>query len=234
MNDDEVQKQLDHMVKFIYREADEKASEIEAKGKEEASIEKARIVMEEKLKIMKDFERKEKQIETKIKIAYSNELNQSRLQILKARDEGIQKLKNEAHRRLAQVSKDVVGYKKLLHDLIVQGLIKLEEPKVSVVCRAQDKSLVQDVVSGAAAEYKVKTGKSVEVDIDNVRFLPPGPEESGNPEDSCSGGVLLSSNQGKIICSNTLDDRLQMSFEQQLPQIREILYGKSTTRKHRD
>ena len=24
MNDDEVQKQLDHMVKFIYREADEK------------------------------------------------------------------------------------------------------------------------------------------------------------------------------------------------------------------
>jgi len=223
MNDDEVQKQLDHMVKFIYREADEKASEIEAKGKEEASIEKARIVMEEKLKIMKDFERKEKQIETKIKIAYSNELNQSRLQILKARDEGIQKLKNEAHRRLAQVSKDVVGYKKLLHDLIVQGLIKLEEPKVSVVCRAQDKSLVQDVVSGAAAEYKVKTGKSVEVDIDNVRFLPPGPEESGNPEDSCSGGVLLSSNQGKIICSNTLDDRLQMSFEQLLSLFIEIL-----------
>jgi hypothetical protein len=45
-----------------------KASEIQAKAQEEASIEKARIVMEEKLKIMKDFERKEKQIEVKIKM----------------------------------------------------------------------------------------------------------------------------------------------------------------------
>jgi V-type H+-transporting ATPase subunit E len=68
MNDEEVSKQLDHMVKFIYREADEKASEIQVKAQEEASIEKARIVMEEKLKIKKEFERKEKQIETKIKM----------------------------------------------------------------------------------------------------------------------------------------------------------------------
>ena len=93
--------------------------------------------MEEKLKIMKEFERKEKQIETKIKMykllhfkwlirinyfrsAYSNELNQSRLQTLKARDEGIQKLYSDAHKALTAICKDVPKYKKLLHDLIVQ------------------------------------------------------------------------------------------------------------------
>ncbi len=65
MEDEEVQKQLDHMVKFIQREAEEKASEIQAKAQEEFSIEKARMVQEEKLKIMKEFERKEKQIEVK-------------------------------------------------------------------------------------------------------------------------------------------------------------------------
>jgi len=231
---EDVKKQLDHMVKFIYREAEEKASEIEAKAKEEASIEKARIVMEEKLKIMKEFERKEKQIETKIKIAYSNELNISRLQILKARDEGINKLKQEAHRRMSSLAKDPVSYKRLLQSLILQGLITLEEPKVTIVCRAQDRSLVQDVAASAAAEYKAKTGKNAEVEVDTQRFLPPGPEESGNPEDCCTGGVLLSTNQGKTICSNTLDDRLAMAFEQQLPKIREILYGKSLTRKHHD
>jgi V-type H+-transporting ATPase subunit E len=68
MDDDEVQKQLDHMVKFIYREADEKASEIHAKAQEEFTIEKARIVQDEKLKIMKEFERKEKQIEVRKKM----------------------------------------------------------------------------------------------------------------------------------------------------------------------
>jgi hypothetical protein len=30
---------------------------------------------------------------------------------------------------------------------------------------------------------------------------------------------------GKILCSNTLDARLSMAFEQQLPQIRAILFN---------
>lgn len=68
LDDEEVQKQLDHMVKFIYREAEEKASEISAKAQEEFSIEKARLVQEEKLKIMKTYETKEKNIEVKKKM----------------------------------------------------------------------------------------------------------------------------------------------------------------------
>ena len=47
-----------------------------------------------------------------------------------------------------------------------------------------------------------------------------------------SGGVVVSSHGGRIICSNTLDARLAMAYEQQLPQIRELLFGKSTTRVH--
>jgi len=230
MNDDEVQKQLDQMVKFIYREADEKAGEILEKAREECAIEKGKIVMEEKLKIMKDFERKEKIIETKIKIAYSNELNQSRLAILKARDEGIQKLLGEAHQRLSSISKDTANYKKLLRDLIVQGLIKLQEPKVSVVCRKQDVELVKSVISEAASIYTQKSSKKVEVEVDQTTHLPPGPEQAKG-EEFCSGGVLLSSNAGRIICSNTLDARLAMAYEQQLPAIREILFGK-TNRKY--
>lgn len=68
MDDEEVQKQLDHMVKFIYREADEKANEIKAKAQEEFSIEKQRIVQEEKQKIQKYFEQKEKTTEAKIRM----------------------------------------------------------------------------------------------------------------------------------------------------------------------
>lgn len=233
MSEDEVQKQLDQMVKFIYREADEKASEILEKAREECAIEKGKIVMEEKYKINKDFERKEKQIETKIKIAYSNELNQSRLTVLKARDEGIQKLLSEAHQRLSALSKDAASYKKLLKDLILQGLIKLQEPKVTIVCRKQDLSLVKEVLKGASDEYTQKTKLQVAIDIDNNVFLPPGPEEA-KADEACSGGVLLTTNGGKIICSNTLDARLAMAFEQQLPAIRDTLFGKNLGRKHHD
>jgi len=234
MDDDEVQKQLDHMVKFIYREADEKAAEIQNKAQEEFSIEKSKLVQDEKLKITKEFERKEKQIEVKKKIMYSNELNQSRLKILKAREEGVQKLLSIAHQKLGQVSKDQTFYKRLLKDLIVQGLLKLQEPKVELVCRREDKQLVESVLHEAIEEYKKKSHKTVEVTIENKTYLPSGPEKVDKEGEICSGGVVLSTNDGKIICSNTLDARLSMAFEQNLPAIRTALYGKSLTRKHQD
>jgi len=55
MEEDEVQKQLEQMVKFIYREADEKASEIQAKAQVDFSIEKSKRVQEEKQKNYEGF-----------------------------------------------------------------------------------------------------------------------------------------------------------------------------------
>jgi len=234
MDDEEVQKQLDHMVKFIYREADEKAAEIKAKGEEEFSIEKAKLVQDEKVKIMKEFERKEKQIDIKKKIMHSNELNQSRLKLLKAREEGVQKILAVAHDRLAQLSKDQKQYAVLVKALILQGLLKLREPKVDIVCRKEDVNLVQTLLGEAAAMYQQKVGQAVHLEIDSKTFLPSGREHSQKEGEFCSGGIVLSSHEGKIICSNTLDARLAMCFEQNLPTIRNTSYGRSLTRKHND
>jgi len=233
MDDEEVQKQLDHMIKFIYREAEEKASEIHAKAMEEFSIEKQRIVQEERIRIMKDFEKKEKQIEVQKKISYSNELNNSRLQVLKSREEGVQKLLGEAHHRLRALTQDPNSYKKLLQALTVQGLIKLQEQKVQIVCRAQDVALIKQVLPLAIAEYAQKSGKTVDISINQSEPLPPGPELS-NGGDICSGGIVLSTMDGRIICANTLDARLSMVFDQKLPEIRTILFGANATRVHRD
>jgi len=111
--------------------------------------------------------------------------------------------------------------------------LKLQEPKVQIICRKEDKQLVDQVVGAAADEYRKKLGKEVQVDVDKTVFLPSGPSNS-NQGEFCSGGIILSSNEGRIICSNTLDARLSMAFEQNLPAIRTILYGKSTTRVHYD
>jgi len=232
MDDEEVQKQLDHMVKFIYREADDKAKEIQQKAQEEFSIEKARIVTEAKLKIMKDFERKEKQIETKKKIAYSNELNNARLRLLKARDEGVQKILSDAQAALATLTSDPAKHKQLLQNLIVQGLVKLDESEVKVVARPEDAALVAEVLPKAVAEYTKKTNKQVRADLEKTMQLPPGPGKKVG--EFCSGGVVLSAHEGKIVLSNTLDARLLMAYEQQLPLIRTTLFGKSVTRVYYD
>jgi hypothetical protein len=58
-----------------------------AQAKEDFAIEKARLVQQGKRKIQKDFDQKEKQVEVTRKIAFSNEINQSRLNVLKMREE---------------------------------------------------------------------------------------------------------------------------------------------------
>lgn len=38
------------------------------------------------------------------------------------------------------------------------------------------------------------------------------------------GGVILTNNDGKIVCKNTLDIRCELSFQQNLPMLRKQLF----------
>ena len=40
-----------------------------------------------------------------------------------------------------------------------------------------------------------------------------------------TGGVLAASANGLIVCSNTLDERLRIVYQQTLPDIRTALFG---------
>lgn len=68
MDEAQVQAQLQQMQNFITQEAEDKASEIRNKAQEEFSIQKSNIVVVEKQKIIKEYERKEKQIGVKKKM----------------------------------------------------------------------------------------------------------------------------------------------------------------------
>ena len=68
MDESQVQAQLQQMQNFIMQEAEDKASEIRNKAQEEFSIQKSNIVVVEKQKIIKEYERKEKQIGVKKKM----------------------------------------------------------------------------------------------------------------------------------------------------------------------
>jgi hypothetical protein len=72
LDDAAVVKQLNNMVSFIRKEAEEKAAEIIVLAEEEFTIEKAKLVQTQKLKLMKEYERKEKQVDvTKKMYAHS-------------------------------------------------------------------------------------------------------------------------------------------------------------------
>lgn len=230
MNDTEVSKTINQMVMFIRQEADEKAAEIAVSADEEFNITKLQLLEAEKARVKKEFERREGSIDVKKKVEYSKQLNESRIKVLAAREEAVQALLHEAFAGLAALSKDGTAYKKLLTDLLVQSLHKLEEPKALVRCRAVDVQLVQEAMAAAQGKYKEAFGSAAPaMELDAAHPLPPPPKAGKHTDEdefqSCCGGVVVTSADGKIVCSNTLDDRLRITYAGNLPSIRALLFG---------
>jgi len=156
------------------------------------------------------------------------QLNASRLKVLQAQDDLVSSMKEAAGEKLLNISDNPNSYKFLLKDLIVQSLLRLKEPSVLLRCRKVDSALVQSVLEEAKMEYAKKANvRNPNVIVDDRVFLPPPPAQYGDHVHYCSGGVVLASQDGKIVCENTLDARLDVVFRQKLPEIRKRLVGKA-------
>mmetsp|Transcript_16430 Transcript_16430/g.48933 ORF Transcript_16430/g.48933 Transcript_16430/m.48933 type:complete len:227 (-) Transcript_16430:1006-1686(-) len=224
MNELEVARQIEQMVKFIRQEAEEKANEIRVSAEEEFNLEKLQLVEQEKAKIRREYERREGQVEVKKKIEYSKQLNEMRLKVLTAKEAAMQDILADAVERLKGVSKSPPQYKELMEKLLVQAMQKLKEPVAVVKVRQADVLLVKEVLEPARATYKKLTGQDApQLAVDSSAFLPPAP--AGDDREFCNGGIALTSPDGRIVCGNTLDDRLRISYHANLPEIRQMLFG---------
>ena len=161
------------------------------------------------------------QDEIKLRIERSAEQNKQRIKKMQTVNQMVESLQNEARAKLHDmVVNDKAKYKDLLRKSILQSLIKLMEVNVTLRCRKSDLGLVKDVLEDAIQQYrkmmstevKAFEGKDVpcKVKIDEKNFLPEYSEEAG--VESCMGGVVLHARKGKIVCSNTLDERMQLCY----------------------
>ena len=203
------------MVQFIKQEANEKAREIAIATEEEFNIEKLSMVDGEKIKIAKEYERKETTVDTAKKIEASTGRNAMRLKVLSARAQAMETVVEEARAKLAETSADAGRYRTLMTALIVQWARKLGDASVRVRCRECDAAVAREAVAAAAAEMPVTT-----VTLDESSSLPAAP--------ACSGGVEVANSTGKIVCDNTLDARLRIAYENGTPAIRAKIFGESS------
>jgi len=212
------------MMAFIEQEANEKAEEIDAKAEEEFNIEKGRLVQQQRQKIMEFYEKKEKQVELQRKIQSSNSLNQGRLMCLKAREDHIRHVLDEARANLSRISGDTQRYPAILKGLIMQALLQMLEKEVVLRCREKDLSLIQQLLPECLEAQSKEWGDRTNVTIDKANYLP---SES-------AGGIELSAKGGKIRVSSTLESRLDLIATQIIPQIRTALFGPNPNRKFFD
>jgi len=221
LSDSDVQKQIHQMMTFIEQEANEKAEEIEARAEEEFTIEKGRLVQQNRVKINDFYERKEKNVEMQRKIGASNLLNKSRLEVLQAQEQHVNRILDEAKQQLRNITRDSARYSALLHKLISQGLCQLMEPSVTVRCRQEDLALVEAAAPAAAKDYEAMSQKKCDVVVDTNNFL----------SSALCGGVELIVRNNRIKISNTLEARMDMLAQQMLPEVRTMLFGKNPNRK---
>lgn len=212
------------MMDFIEQEATEKAEEIDAKAEEEFNIEKGRLVQQQRTKILEYYEKKEKQVELQRKIQSSNMLNQGRLMCLKAREDHLHRVLEEAKANLSRISGNKERYPAILKGLILQALFQMLEKEVVLQCRKVDIPLVESLLPECVDELESHWGNKTKVIIDNQHFLP---VES-------AGGVEMTAKAGRIKVSSTLESRLELIASQIVPQIRTALFGENPNRKFFD
>ncbi|RLN58862.1 hypothetical protein BBJ29_005598 [Phytophthora kernoviae] len=223
MNASDADRQIKQMVNFILQEAQEKANEIRIKTEHDFNLEKQMLVHNAKIKIQEEYTRKEKEREVNKRIARSAEIGASRRQKMIARDELLKTLIVDGQSQLKNYTTNDDKNKVLLRDLIVQGLIKLFEPEVVIAVRAKDVRLADAVIKEATDKYIATVKKEANVDVSKVKVTLNKAAEGMLP-DSKAGGLVLYAKQGKIVCDNTLDIRLDQVYYDLKPTVRKMLF----------
>jgi len=220
LNDTQVKDEMEKMVSFIKQEANEKAREIKIKADEEFNIEKAKIVRQETIAIEALYQKKAKQAEIQKKIAESNRNNKTRLQILQARQQYLNKINDEAQKALVDYSNNDPKYAETLKDIVLQSLYQLMEEDITITCREKDLDIVKKAVEEVIPVYKEKTGKVASVKY-SANYLPA----------TSAGGIIMAGFGDRIVINNTLENRLEIASDELLPAIKTMLYGASESRK---
>eukprot|EP01139_Manchomonas_bermudensis_P015528 Amastigsp_a510459_648.p2 type:complete len:234 gc:universal Amastigsp_a510459_648:722-21(-) len=225
-------RQIENMIRFIHQEAYEKAEEIKAEAQEQYLIDRTSIFETEKAALEQEFERKRKQSDVNRKILRSNVINASRLALLQRRNKEVEKIFERARDGLKAFGSGP-QYETLLTNLMLEALLKLSERTVQLNVRQCDVALAKKLLPRVLDQYRAKVGEDQTFDIklDEKHFLAPAPNEVKAGEAFCCGGVVASAKKGKIMCSNTLDSRLEIAFGNLLPEIRVGLFGASKIRR---
>ena len=198
-------------------------------------MQKNAYVSAEKDKISESFKNDLANQEVKMKIEKSKEQNEKRIMKMRKVNDYIDQLNVVCRDKVKEdLANDQSAYKKLLKDLLLQGLIKLMESTVVIRCREQDVGLIEDVMEEAVSEYrqmivdqvKIFEGKSPDeipckITIDKNKYLLSVDED---PKAGIIGGFKMLVKKGKIVLTQTVDERIALCFQAAIPAIRHLLF----------
>ena len=129
------------------------------------------------------------------------------------------------------------GYRALLSQLITEGLVQIDETRVTLECLESETALVAELCASSLVAYKGVVGEQYKADPVKYKTqyatslkCTVQVHEKRRLEAKAIGGVQLVGDNGRIVCDNTLRTRLNIVVEEQLPQIRLMLFPSLTAK----
>ena len=141
------------MINFVLQEAREKCDEIALKTEYDFITEKEKSLIPELKKLNIEYNNKCKEIDIKRKIEKSTQHNKARLKLLETRNDLMEKLEKESIKKLSDVKNNKNSYTKIISDLIVQSLIRINEKKIVIKCTKSDVDIVKSTVNKSVKQY---------------------------------------------------------------------------------
>ena len=210
------------IIRSIWKNTFDKILEIKIGNKRELKGMKDKIMIEERKKIDINYDKKYNEEYTKKKIEVSSAKNQANLEKMNIKNELVQRAVNETLKKLkefAQIEND--SYKKLLKELIIECMVKLLETECYIKARQGDLDYIQSILQECESEFanimKEETKREYQCKLYII--------EDDFIEDDY-GGIVLMNKDKKIIINNGLKDRLMLTKEHHLPEIKKMLFSK--------
>lgn len=202
------QTRLKLQLDFIENQTTARRDEILSLAESECEKERNTIIEKEREKINNEYEKKIKQTQIKQRIQHSQELSQSRLQLLRAEDAHLQSLMNLVRSKLMEI-RESEEYKTLIKQLIIQGVKILNDRNITIRCIQKDIQIVKDI-----STQIMKDHPKIKIEIDELFCL----------DEKVIGGVTIATFNDSIICNNTLEHRMNQALVTALPLIRKTIF----------
>ena len=210
------------IIRSIWKNTFDKILEIKISNKRTLKDMKEKIMVEERKKIEQKYKKEYNDSFTQKKIEVSTTKNEANLKKMNTKNELVNKTVEETLEKLKNFAKpNNDAYQKLLKELTIECMVKLLEKECYIKVRKEDFDFMKSILKECENEYTKLMKKETKRDyICKLSLL-----EDELIEDEY-GGVVMMNRDKKIIINNGLKDRLMLTKEHHLPEIKNMLFPK--------
>ena len=210
------------IIRSIWKNTFDKILEIKKSNKRTLKEMKEKIMVEERKKIEQKYKKEYNDTFVAKKIEVSTAKNEANLKKMNTKNELVNKTVEEALEKIKEFAKpNNDKYQKLLKELTIECMVKLLEKECFLKVRKSDFDYMKTILKECEDEYaKLMKNETKREYVCKLTLL----EDEFIEGDY--GGVVMMNKDQKIIINNGLKDRLFLTKEHHLPEIKNMLFPK--------